>query len=58
MNPNTLNLVPDPDPELLSNLDPDPGLCCIINFEEYKNLKMIFEENSKKLEEIFSQLSL
>ena len=31
MDPNTLDL--DPDPEFCSNLDPDPGLGYVINFE-------------------------
>ena len=33
VNPNTLNL--DPDPEFLPDLDPDPGLC--YKFWEEKN---------------------
>ena len=27
VDPNTLNLDPDSDPEFWLNLDPDPGLC-------------------------------
>ena len=35
VDPNTLKL--DPDTEFWSNLDPDPGLQYVINFEEEKN---------------------
>ena len=34
MDPNTLNLDPDLDPEMWPNLDPDPRLQYIINFGE------------------------
>ena len=41
MDPNTLNLDPDPDPEFWSNVYPDPGSELriqgyVINFEEKK----------------------
>ena len=35
VDPNTLKL--DPDTEFWSNLDPNPGLQYVINFEEEKN---------------------
>ena len=51
MDPNTLNL--DPDPEFSPILDPDPVRNYVISFEKKKKIKIIFEKNFFLLKTIF-----